>query len=98
MSAVAFRISNLLIHSGAKFQDVKRLSILGVCMTPKSTVRLQERMGANCDAKVLKWKSEIEENKNKIAFLQETLQKGVPDTSEDEDSMVLEFQCVTYTI
>jgi len=93
MSAVAFRISNLLVHSGAKFQDIMRLSILGICMTPKSTVRLQERMGVDFDAKVLKWKSEIEENKHTQSFLQEILQKQVQPITEDEDSMVLEVKC-----
>ena len=41
MSAVAYRISNLLIHSGATFQDIIRLNKLGVCMCPKSTIEIQ---------------------------------------------------------
>ena len=44
MSAVAYRISAILIHSGVKFVDVKRLNHLSVCMSPDQTVLLQKKI------------------------------------------------------
>lgn len=88
MSAVAFRISNLLIHSGAKFEDIRRLNNLGVCMSPKSAVRMQKSMGETFDSKVLKWKSKIEENQSCLKLLGEVLERQTP--SLEEDSMDLE--------
>ena len=75
MSAVANRISNLLIHSGATFQDITRLNKLGVCMCPKSTIEIHRSMGKHFDAKVLSWKSSIEDNKNAILLLNKILEK-----------------------
>ena len=83
MSAVAYRISNLLIHSGATFQDITRLNKLGVCMCPKSTIEIQHSMGKHFDAKVLNWKSSIEDNKNAILLLNEILEKQTPLLEED---------------
>lgn len=89
MSVVAYRISNILIHSGSTFQDITRLSKLGVCMSPKSTVRLQEKMGEWSSAKVLKWKSTIESNKNRLQLLKEIVDTQTPSLAED--SMEVEF-------
>ena len=89
MSTVAYRISNLLIHSGATFQDITRLNKLGVCMCPKSTIEIQRSMGKHFDAKVLHWKSSIEDNKNAI-LLNEILEKQTP--LLEEDSMDLETE------
>ncbi|KXJ11341.1 hypothetical protein AC249_AIPGENE23188 [Exaiptasia diaphana] len=89
MSAVAFRISSILVHSGARFEDIRRLNNLGVCMSPKSAVRMQKSMGETFDSKVLKWKSEIEENKGCIQLLGEVIEKQTPPA--EEDSMDLEI-------
>ena len=85
-----YRISNLLIHSGATFQDITRLNKLGVCMCPKSTIEIQRSMGKHFDAKVLNWKSSIEDNKNAILLLNEILEKQTP--LLEEDSMDLETE------
>ncbi len=88
MSAVAYRISSLLIHSGASYQDITRLNKLGVGMCPKSTVEMQRQMGKNFDAKVLRWKSSIEGTKNSLQFLNEVIDKQKPVL--EDDSMDLE--------
>ena len=98
MSAVAYRISNLLIHSGATFQDITRLNKLGVCMCPKSTIEIQRSMGKHFDAKVLNWKSSIEDNKNAILLLNEILEKQTPLLEEDSMDLGTEFDLREVTI
>jgi hypothetical protein len=88
MSAVAYRISSLLVHSGATHQDIIRLNKLGVCMCPKSTVEMQRKMGRHFDAKVLQWKSSIEDTRNSLQFLNEVIEKQKPVL--EDDSMDLE--------
>ena len=97
-SAVAYRISNLLIHSGATFQDITRLNKLGVCMCPKSTIEIQRSMGKHFDAKVLNWKSSIEDNKNAILLLNEILEKQMPLLEEDSMDLETEFDLREVTI
>ena len=77
MSAVAYCLSTILFHSGTKFDDLKCLNKLGICMHPQSIVRFEEKMGENCDSKVQFWKKEIEENRSAVLLLQETMQKQV---------------------
>ena len=98
MSAVAYRISNLLIHSGATFQDITRLNKLGVCICPKSTIETQRSMGKHFDAKVLNWKSSIENNKNAILILNEILEKQTPLLEEDSMDLETEFDLREVTI
>ena len=77
MSAMAYRISTILLHSGVKFDDLKRLHKLGICMTPESIVCMEKKMGENCDSKVKFWKKEIEDNKASLMLLNETIDKQV---------------------
>ena len=99
MSAVAYRISNLLIHSGATFQDITRLNKLGVCMCPKSTIEIQRSMGKHFNANVLNWKSEdFEDNKNAILLLNEILEKQTPLLEEDSMDLETEFDLREVTI
>ena len=75
MSALAYRMSTILFHSGAKREDIDRLNKLGVCMSPDSTVDFQQQMGDSCKSKVLKWKFEIEQKKLALLFLEEVRNK-----------------------
>ena len=63
MSAFAYRVSSILIHSGAKTADFTRLNRLGICMSHTETVKKQKEMGENFDAHVLRWKEEVENEK-----------------------------------
>jgi len=45
MSAVAYRISAVLFHSGVKHEDLRMLNKLGVCMSPDMIVEFQRIMG-----------------------------------------------------
>ena len=58
MSAVAYRISAVLFHSGVNHEDLRMLNKLGVCMSPDMIVKFQRNMGENCAAKVGQWKKE----------------------------------------
>ena len=60
MSALAYRISSILFHSGVSHQDLTRLNRLGLCMSPKMIVGLQRSLGENFDAKVQSYKRTLE--------------------------------------
>ena len=83
MSAMAYRISTILFHSGVKSEDVTRLSRLGVCMSPDQVVDFQKKMGKTCCAKLEVWKKEIEKVKKAELLLNEVLD------SNDEKSFDL---------
>ena len=82
MSALAYRMSTILFHGGAKSEYISRMNKLGVCMLPKSTVEFQHKMGENCQCKVLKWKSMIENNKMALLFLEVQRRHAVHETSD----------------
>ena len=63
MSAFAYRISSILIHSGAKTTDFTTLNRLGICMSHQETVRKQKEMGQNFGARVLEWEEAAEKEK-----------------------------------
>ena len=63
MSAFAYRMSSILLHSGAKSADFTRLNRLGIRMSHQETVRKQKEMGESFDARVLQWKEAAEKEK-----------------------------------
>ena len=69
LSAYAYRLSTILFHSGAKYNDIIRLNRLGLCMSPQSAVNFQRQMGENFDAKVLLWKKSVEETVTALNLL-----------------------------
>lgn len=71
MSALAYRISAILFHSGANYEDIVRLNRLGVCMSPSRMVNLQRQMGKSFDAKVLLWKNDAEKKLSALRFLED---------------------------
>ena len=88
MSALAYRISVILLHSGAKSQDFTRLNRLGISMSHKSTIAKQKEMAKEHDSLVLTWKNKIETAKRCESLLQEVKEKQVPvpvETSDEND-------------
>ena len=77
MSAVAYRISAVLFHSGVKHEDLRILNKLGVCMSPDMIVQFQRKMGECCESKVGHWKREIEKAKVASLLLNEVREKQV---------------------
>ena len=88
MSALAYRMSTILFHSCAKSEDISRMNKLGVCMSPESTVEFQRKMGENCQCKVLKWKSRIENNKMALLFLEEVQRRHAVHETSDATTVV----------
>ena len=88
MSALAHRVSTILLHTGAKSRDFLRLNRLGICMSHSETIKKQKEMGKSHDTLPLMWKSEIELNKRCELFLREIQFNQVP-VLEDND-MVLD--------
>ena len=84
MSAYAHRISVILIHSGAKSQDFRRLNQLGICMSHGETIKKQKEMARAHDAAVLIWKKDVEFSKKCMLLLQEIQKRQVPLFEEDD--------------
>ena len=87
ISAVAYRISTILFHSGVRSRDLNRLNKLGICMSPDTIVNFQKRMGENCESKVSFWKKEIERNMCCKLLLEEVKKKQIG-LLEDDDMEV----------
>ena len=85
MSALAYRISVILLHSGAKSQDFTRLNHLGICMSHDATIGKQKEMSREHDSLILSWKSDIQEAKNCERLLREVKDKQVPSPAESRD-------------
>lgn len=90
MSAVAYRISTILFHSGVSFKDFGRLNHLGVCMSHKSMIALQQRMGENFEHKAIIWRRSIECNKSAKLLLEEVKRKQIPEREEDDMDLELD--------
>ena len=84
MSAYAHRISLILIHSGAKSQDFRRLNQLGIFMSHGETIKKQKEMARAHDAAVLIWKKDVEFSKKCMLLLQEIQKRQVPVFEEDD--------------
>lgn len=89
-SALHYRISTILFHSGVKHDDLNRLNRLGVCMSPDSIVRLQSKMNEQLEGKVKIWKASIEENRGALKLAQEVVQKQVALPQLDVSQQCLE--------
>lgn len=88
MLALAYRISVILLHSGAKSQDFTRLNCLGISMSHKSTIAKQQEMAKEHDSLVLTCKNKIETAKRCESLLQEVKEKQIPvpvETSDEND-------------
>ena len=91
MSAVAYRISAVLFHSGVKHEDLRILNKLGVCMSPDMIVQFQRKMGECCESKVGHWKREIEKAKVASLLLNEVREKQVGNHEDDVMRVDIEF-------
>ena len=88
MSALTYRISSILFHSGARHQDIIRLNRLGVCMSPDMILGLQRSLGKNYDAKVLQWNDSLEQHPAETnMILQEMVEKQL---QTRDDSMTMD--------
>ena len=93
MSALAYRISTILFHSGTKWEDIDRLSKLGICMSPESIVAFQTKMGGTCRVKLFAWKSEIEKRKTVALALKKVLEHATDHCSSRDLQMLTETFC-----
>ena len=85
MSAYHYRMSTILFHSGVKYDDLVRLNRLGVCMSPVSFCRLQEKLGESLKAKVNVWKKDIETNMSAKSLCEEISAKQLTVEVDDMD-------------
>ena len=97
-SVLYYRISTVLFHGSAKHNDLVRLNLLGVSMSPKQMVRAQSEMGKQLEGKVNVWKSQIEERKGAELSLEEIKMKQVPDRVETDMEIITEVQVDKNTV
>ena len=97
VSAYAHRISVILIHSGAKSQDFRRLNQLGIFMSHGETIKKQKEMARAYHAAVLIWKKEVEFSKKCMLLFQEIQKRQVPVFEEDdmEGEIILDLSLPT---
>jgi len=88
MSALAYRISTILFHSGISYCDATRLHHLGISMSPQMAVDLHNKMGENSDYKVLLWKRKIEVSKTALLLLEEVKERQA---RREDDDMIVEI-------
>ena len=95
-SALNYRISAVLFHSGVKNADLVRLNRLGVSMSPNAMLSAQTKMVSQLEGKVLIWKQEVEQNKQALRLGEEIQQEQLPAMpSEDNMAIDLDFSQVT---
>ena len=75
MSAFTYRVSSMVMHSGAKEGNFTRLNRLGLCMSHKETLVKQREKGKHHDEKVKSWKENVISRKNSVALIDEILAK-----------------------
>lgn len=95
MSALATRISTVLLHSGAKSRDFTRLNKLGVCMSHKQSIRHQVLLGKQFDSPVLHWKSSIEEYMEALHLISEIRARQICNTSAIVSEVSLDLSMET---
>lgn len=78
MSALAYQISVILLHSGAKSQDFTSLNHLGICMSHGSTIAKQKEMSKEHDSLALTWKNNLEAAKKYELLPNKIQDKEVP--------------------
>lgn len=89
-SSIHYRISTILFHSGVKHDDLIRLNRMGICMSPDSIIRLQNKMNEQLEGRVKIWKGVIEENRGALKLAKEVERKQSSETQLDVNEQSLE--------
>ena len=97
-SALHYRISTVLFHSGTKHEDLVRLNRLGMCMSPDVMIRAQRKMGEQLEAKVKVWKKAIEENKAALLLCEEIEKKQIPARDYDDMEIAVNLELAEETL
>ena len=71
LSAFHYRNGLLLLHGGVKAATLQRYYHLGIAMSHKSSIRMQEKFGDDFDAKVVSWTEQTRETELMIRLLEE---------------------------
>ena len=71
LSAFHYRNGLLLLHGGVKAATLQRCHYLGMTMSQKSCIRMQEEFGDDFDAKVVSWTEQTRETELMIRLLEE---------------------------
>ena len=98
MSALAYRISAVLSHSGVGYDDMRRLNRMGISMSPDMMINLQRQMGESYDSKIQVWKNTIETNRSTVQFLQEVKENQVKDCNADDMAIDTQIDLTDNTV
>ena len=98
MSALAYRISSILFHSGVSHQDLTRLNRLCICMSPKMIVGLQRSLGENFDAKIQSYKRTLESKPTEtLQLLDEIKRRQVGDAIDVVEDSLKQYDSFSVT-
>ena len=90
-SSLYYRISTILFHNGVKHDDLIRLNRMGICMSPDSIIRLQNKMNEQLEGRVKIWKGIIEENRGALKLAKEMERKQASETQLDVNKQNLKL-------
>ncbi len=76
LSAYHYRNGLLLLHGGVKAKTLQRCYQLGITVSQKSCIRMQEKFGVDFDEKVVSWTERTKETELMIRFLEELKREG----------------------
>lgn len=96
MSALTYRVSSILFHSGVSYQNMTRLNRLGIGMSPDMIVSFQRQLGKNFDSKVLSYKRSLEEKPHDTLALMMEIKEKQPVTNDDIAIDVCEEKLSSY--
>lgn len=94
LSVYHYRNGLMLLHGGVKAASLDRCYKLGLTVSQKSCIRMQEKFGGNFDEKVLKWTEETKEKELMIRFLEEAKQRVQLLEKESLTECSINFSCV----
>lgn len=94
LSVYHYRNGVMLLHGGVKAARLDRCYKLGLTVSQKSCIRMQEKFGGNFDEKVLKWTEETKEKELMIRFLEEAKQRVQLLEKESLTEFSINFSCV----
>lgn len=89
LSAFHYRNGLLLLHGGVKAATLQRRYHLGIAMSQKSSIRMQEKFGDDFDAKVVSWTEQTRETELMIRLLEEIKKHSFQEGSASHEAPFL---------
>ena len=92
LSVYHYRNGLMLLHGGVKAASLDRCYKLGLTVSQKSSIRMQEKFGGNFDEKVLKWIEETKEKELMIRLFGRGKAEGAASRERKSNGVLDKFQ------